>query len=289
MASAPVELSIIIPMYREAARIAPTLEDVFATLQHRARPAELVLVDDGSDDETLTVVRAITAQAPACVRVRIVPHPANRGKGAAVRTGLAVATGAWRLMMDADNACRLSEAFALLARAEAGVGMVAGSRVAPGARVAAVLHRKLVGGGFRLALRALGLRLLRDTQCGFKLYRADVAAQVVRHAREDGYVFDLEHLLIVRAAGLRVEEVGVRWVHMGGGRVSPLRDGVRMLLAARRLSRQWKKHPPAIDRLPALMAPLVVVELKMGVQPPSSTERGGMMAIPTRIGESDPG
>ncbi len=112
----------------------------------------------------------------------------------------------------------------------------------PDSEVEAVANRKVAGIVFWACLAAaLGMNMLRDTQCGFKLYRRDAADLVVRHSREDGYTFDLEHLLILKQAGLSVGEAcGVKWKHVGGGQVRPFRDGMRMLGAAVKLRARFR-------------------------------------------------
>lgn len=249
----PPLLSVIVPMFREARRIEATLRDAISTLENMDVTSEIILVDDGSTDDTIGVVTHwLSDHARGSLqRVALLRHPRNRGKGAAVVTGLAAARGGWRLMMDADNACRVREVHALRAEVTPSVGMVAGSRVAPRANVEARPHRRLSGWLFKRALGAMGLSLLGDTQCGFKLYRADVAEQIVSLAIEPGYAFDLEHLLIAGATGLRVVEVGVQWHHQDGGQVSPVRDGLKMLRAAARLRARWPSVRSRVAKLPA--------------------------------------
>jgi len=262
-------------MFREERRIGATLHDLVPALERGPRASEVILVDDGSPDRTLEVVRPWAREQArgSLARVTIVRHDKNRGKGGAVRTGLGEALGLWRLIMDADNACRIDQAERLLERVAPGVGLIAGSRVADGAKIDARAHRRFTGWAFKVALRGLGLDLLKDTQCGFKLYRADLAEQVVLHAREDGYAFDLEHLLIARASGLGLEEVGVRWTHQDGGQVSPARDGLRMLRRGIELRRRWRVDPPAIARLPYALDESTVaamIESKLVARPVAS-------------------
>lgn len=230
-------LSVVIPMYRESARIEPTLRDVIDSLKDRSAPSEVVLVDDGSTDATVQTVAPFLTDAPvgSLQRVALVRFEKNKGKGAAVRAGLAEARGAWRLMMDADNAARVIEVDKLFEHAAGDVGLVAGSRSAQGAIVEAQGFRKLTGLIFKTALLALGLRLAQDTQCGFKLYRADVAQAIAEHGVEDRFAFDLEHLLLTQRLGTRVKEVGIRWVHVDGSQVSPIVDGIKMLGQAARI------------------------------------------------------
>ncbi len=279
----PISLSVIVPMFREERRVGATLHDLVPALEGGRRLCEIILVDDGSTDRTLEVVHPWAREHArgSLARIAVVRHERNRGKGAAVRTGLGAASGIWRLIMDADNACRIEQVERLLSVAEPGVGLIAGSRVAPGAEIEARAHRRFTGWAFKVALKGLGLDLLRDTQCGFKLYRADLAEQVVQHAREDGYAFDLEHLLIARASGLGTREVGVRWSHQDGGQVSPARDGVRMLRAGIDLRRRWTSDPPAIARLPfALDASTIaaMIESKQVSRPVASQIEAGRAA-----------
>lgn len=257
-ASQPVPtLSIIIPMYREAARIGATIADVHATLEQwqaagaTVFPCELLLMDDGSDDDTRAVaeraVHAIGRNADAAMcTVRVIPSDRNFGKGHAVRTGLAHARGEWVLMMDADNATRLREISKLVDRAHATrAEFLVGSRRTADAHVRATFRRRVFGWGFQLALSALGMRLARDTQCGFKLYSRRAADLVTRLGREDRFAFDIEHLALVHRAGLGIQEVGIVWTHQEGSTVHPVRDGLRMLRAAARLGRATREIPAA--------------------------------------------
>ena len=260
-----VNVSVVIPMYREAARIDATLRDCIPLLTVADYTSELILVDDGSPDDTIEIVaQRLTGEPQGPLQsVRLLRHKRNLGKGAAVRTGLAAASGDWRLIMDADNAATIRELAKLLAAADSGVGLVAGSRVAPGARVEAIASRKLTGSLFKAALTPLGLNLLADTQCGFKLYRADLADQITALATEDGYAFDLEHLLIAKATGLRIAEVGIRWAHKDGGQIDPVADGLKMLRRAADLRKRRRRLVEQVERLPAELTreyepPLVV-------------------------------
>ncbi|MEL6795993.1 MAG: glycosyltransferase [Planctomycetota bacterium] len=235
MQDAPANLlSVVIPMYRESARIVPTVQDVIATLRDRRTPSEVILVDDGSTDDTVEAVQPFLTDAGdgSVERVTLVRFEKNRGKGAAVRAGLAEARGGWRLMMDADNAARVAEVDKLLAHIAGNTGIVAGSRSMPESVVSAKTSRRLTGLIFKALLLGLGLRLARDTQCGFKLYRADVAEAIAKHGVEDRFAFDLEHLLLTQRLGTRVKEVGIRWRHVDGGQINPVADGLKMLVQA---------------------------------------------------------
>lgn len=236
----PVALSVVVPMYKEASRIGPTLSDLISTLADGPRVAEVILVDDGSPDGTVDAVRSSLSRSPRgnLAAVSLVRHSINRGKGAAVRTGLEAARGSWILMMDADNAARVREVERLWPRTvDPSVVLVCGSRNTGDAKVQTRFFRRLSGAIFRLALGLLGLNLLRDTQCGFKLYRADAARAVVALGREDRFAFDLEHLLLASRLGA-IAEVGIAWEHKDGGTVRPIRDGIKMLREAVRI--RWR-------------------------------------------------
>ncbi len=274
---APVSLSVVIPMFREARRIGDTLADVIATLAEKQIAAEIITVDDGSTDDTARVAERVAAEhLPAGSRIvhRPLRHDRNRGKGAAVRTGLSVARAPWVLMMDADNSARLAEIEKLADRAQhTGAGLIVGSRATPDAIVHAAPSRKASGLIFRAALGLLGMGFVRDTQCGFKLYRRDAARLCAEKGTEDGFAFDLEHIGLCRRAGLGVEEVGIRWEHRDGGTVNVLTDGPMMLARAIRIRRRLRSIQP----LPTAEHPGApgLVELKpIGAAAHADTARG---------------
>lgn len=237
-------LTIVVPMFEERARVEPTIRDVVATLDRWGLQAEIITVDDGSTDGTASLVervaRTLVREGSGAARgIRLLVHERNRGKGAAVRTGLESARAPWVLMMDADNATGLGQLPKLLDTARTtGAGLVAGSRAAPDADVRTEPLRRAGGAAFRAALGALGIGYVRDTQCGFKLYRRDAAALCAQLGREDGFAFDLEHLGLCKLAGLGIAEVGVRWDHREGGTIRIVRDGLGMLAQAWRIRRR---------------------------------------------------
>ena len=277
---APVSLAVVIPMFREARRIGDTLADVIATLAEKQISAEIITVDDGSPDDSARIADRVAAEHiedPARIIHRPLRHEHNRGKGAAVRTGLSAARAPWVLMMDADNSARLEELEKLAARAEqTGSALIVGSRAAPDAIVDAAPSRKISGLIFRAALGLLGMGFVRDTQCGFKLYRRDAARLCAEKGTEDGFAFDLEHIGLCRRAGLGVEEVGIRWQHRDGGTVNVFTDGPRMLVQAARIRHRLR----AVRPLPAAEQPEArgLIELKPILTPTPS--RGDKPARP---------
>lgn len=223
--SAP-ELSIVIPAYEEAERLGPTLERVVGWIGSRARSAEVVVVDDGSRDATSRVAARFEDRG-----VRTERFEANRGKGAALRRGVALSRGRHLVLSDADLSTPIEEIDRLEPRLGE-VDIVLGSRAVAGARLTRrqPRHRELAGQAFNLAIRLLGVRGIRDTQCGFKLLRGDEGRALFADLTVDRFAYDVELVWLARRRGLRVEEVGVEWRNDPATRVRWLRDGVAMLL-----------------------------------------------------------
>ena len=221
------ELSVIFPALNEEARLERTLREAAAYFRAAGRAVELIAVDDGSRDGTSRLVRALSAEIP---ELRLIRLPANRGKGYAVRTGVVNARGAAVLFADADGATPIGEVERLEAALAAGADVAIGSRAlaGEGVRVKARLHRRVMGRAFHQLVRALTVRGIQDTQCGFKLFRAQVAHELFSRMRMDGFSFDVEVLLMAQRWGHAVAEVPVNWTHQPGSRVRLVRDSLRM-------------------------------------------------------------
>jgi glycosyltransferase involved in cell wall biosynthesis len=217
-------LSIIIPAYNESARIAKTLRQVVAYLEDQPGGGEVVVVDDGSKDDTAGVSEAVFAESGARrVETRVIRVEPNRGKGNAVRTGLLAARNTVAAFFDADLSMPITETPKLVEPIRSGqYDVVFGSRA---------LDRRLVGTHqpwareqsgrvFNLMMRLLTGLPFKDTQCGFKAFRMDVCRAVVEGALIDRFGFDVELLFIAHRAGLRMLEYPVRWDDVEGGSVS---------------------------------------------------------------------
>jgi dolichyl-phosphate beta-glucosyltransferase len=225
--SEEITLTVVVPAYNEAARLPTTLDRVVAYLDAAPTwlPAEVLVVDDGSRDGTSGV--ADNHGGGRGVTVRAVRLEVNRGKGAAVRTGMTVSRGSFILISDADLATPIEELETLRA---AGVELAAGSRGVK--RELIVRHQPILREGmgriFNLILRSLALTPLKDTQCGFKLVEGQLGRKLARQMRLDGFAFDVELLARARQAGARVAEVPVHWYHMEQSRVQPVRHSLQM-------------------------------------------------------------
>ncbi|MSQ77753.1 MAG: glycosyltransferase family 2 protein [Nitrospiraceae bacterium] len=233
-----VSLSVIIPAYNEARRIPPYLQSAIAYLNGRGLSFEILVVDDGSTDETAALIGRMATQNPG---LRLLRLPHNSGKGAAVRAGMQAAQGKLQLFADADGATPIQELERLEVAMNNGADLAIGSRTLASRdrhyRVQARLHRTVLGNLFNRIVRLLGIRDINDTQCGFKLFRQSVAQDLFSVGRIDGYGFDLELLYIAQQRGYRIAEVPINWTDQPGSKVRVLRDGlamVREMLAVRR-------------------------------------------------------
>jgi len=224
MTSQFIDLSIIVPAYNEEQRILPTLERLHRFLSAHPLRHEIVVVDDGSTDNTVGVVALAMARIPS---LRLVRQTPNRGKGAAVRLGMLEARGQLRVMCDADGSMPPEQLPRLLEPIVACKAEIAiGSRYAEGAKTDArqPWYRVLWS---RLANRVIQRSLVpgvRDTQCGFKAFTAEAARDLFALGRIDGWAFDLEILALARRRGYAIAEVGVEWRDDRRSRVNPLKD-----------------------------------------------------------------
>lgn len=234
----PKALSVVIPAFDEETRIGPTLERVSGYLREAGWDFELIVVDDGSRDGTADVARRFAIRDPA---VRLLEYGGNRGKGYAVRHGMARASGAVRLFCDADLSTPIEEIERLLPWLARGYDVAIGSRALPDSRVEVRQSalRESLGKSFgRIAHALFGLDI-RDSQCGFKLFSAKAAVSLFDAQRLDGYAFDVELLLLARRFGLAVREVGIRWRNDPGSHVSLLATPLAMIRDMARLVRRF--------------------------------------------------
>jgi dolichyl-phosphate beta-glucosyltransferase len=223
----PPTYSIVLPAYNESARIAVTLDKILAHAVERGWRTEIIVVNDGSTDATADIVRGYGAAHSA---VRLLENPGNRGKGYSVRHGMLHACGDLFLFSDADLSSPIAESDKLFAALFQGADVAIGSRwLRSELQIKRQpLHRQLFGRIFNLALRLI-LRLnYKDTQCGFKAFKSQVARELFLRQRIERWGFDPELLYLARKLGFSVKEVPVAWSHREGTRINPLRDGVRM-------------------------------------------------------------
>lgn len=229
-------LSVVIPCFNEEARLSGTINEIHAFLRRQDYDSEIIVVDDGSRDGTHDQALRL---AQDLVHLRVLRFPRNHGKGFATRRGILASRGDAVLFCDADLSTPIAEIDRLWPWYDRGYPVVIGSRRAEGddVRVRQPLHRTLVGRVFNGALAMLGIRGFLDTQCGFKLFRRDVAERIFSRLRTTGFAFDVEALLKARSLSARIAEVAVHWSDSPGSHVRPIRDGCRMLMEVLRIQR----------------------------------------------------
>jgi glycosyltransferase involved in cell wall biosynthesis len=222
------QYSIVIPAYNEGARISNALEAVTGCIRKRGWSAEVIVVDDGSRDQTPALVRAFAAKTP---EVRLLQNPGNRGKGYSVRHGILQALGEVVLFTDADLSAPIEEAEGLFVAIAGGADIAIGSRWLERTRqtIRQPLYRQFFGRCFNAVTRAVMGLPYADTQCGFKAFTHAAAQTVFQLQTIERWGFDPEILFIALKRGYRIVEVPVSWAHDERTRMSYLKDGMRML------------------------------------------------------------
>lgn len=230
-------VSLVIPAYNEEQRLPAYLNNIRAYLDQCPWPAEVLVVDDGSRDGTAAYVCGVAATDP---RIRLVQQPMNQGKGKAVERGVFEARGRYVLFTDADGATPIAELDKLLAAVGERAEIAIGSRrqVSAEAERERTGLRQLMGNVFYSVVNFLAVPGIRDTQCGFKLFRTDVARELFRDLNEAGWAFDVELLYRAQLFGYGIAEVPVNWHEVAGSKVNPLKDAMKMFLAIFRIRRR---------------------------------------------------
>ena len=225
-------LSIIIPAYNEQSRIADSLYRIKDYLAEQPYRSEIIVVDDGSCDLTTEVVKFIDLygeEVKAQSAGHLMENIKNVGKGFSIARGMIKASGDIILFSDADLSTPIEELEKFLPWFEQGYDVVIGSRKMADSEVEKKpWYRDVMSIIFNLAVKALSVKGINDTQCGFKAYRREAAQQIALLQRIYGFGFDVEHLYIAHKRGFKIKEVAVKWYYMEGSKVDPLRDSMRM-------------------------------------------------------------
>jgi dolichyl-phosphate beta-glucosyltransferase len=233
-----MHLSLIIPAYNEGERIEASLHKALGYFQGQPYGYEILIVDDGSRDNTAEIVERYAGE-----NIRLLRQPGNRGKGAAVRRGMLEGTGDYRIFSDADFSTPVEETGRMLEFLEE-YDIVIGSRGIDASYIKEhqPWYRESMGKMFNLLVQAIAVPGIHDTQCGFKGFRARAAEQVFSRAKIDGFSFDVEALFIARRLGLSIKEIPVEWHNDARSTLNPISDSLKMireLLKIRSLHRHW--------------------------------------------------
>jgi glycosyltransferase involved in cell wall biosynthesis len=241
------QLSIVIPAYNESARIENALGRVMTCVTAKGWDAEVLVVDDGSKDDTAAIVQRWMSKYP---RLHLVQNPGNKGKGYSVRNGLLQAAGDVVMFTDADLSAPMEEAERLLAAIADGADVAIGSRWMDRTRqtIHQPLYRQFFGRCFNWITRAVMGLPFKDTQCGFKAFKRSAAQTIFRLQTIERWGFDPEILFIARKLKYVIREVPVTWGHDERSRMSYLKDGMKMLeeMAAIRMNSLAGRYDEAI-------------------------------------------
>lgn len=235
ISSAPaLDLSIVVPCYNESQRLPVLLNDIWEYLKtHPQLTYELIIMDDGSKDDTCDVALEF-ARIHGMREMKVVRHVVNRGKGGAVTQGILCSLGKWIMFCDADGATRFSDIDALLKEAQSNSDdriIAIGSRnnQALSDTVVERSHiRAFLQWGFHTYVYLLGVRGIRDTQCGFKLFSRQAAHEIFSRMHVERFIFDVEVLLLAKYREIRVLEVPVNWHEVEGSKMEIVRDSLQM-------------------------------------------------------------
>ncbi|MFP3854286.1 MAG: dolichyl-phosphate beta-glucosyltransferase [Anaerolineales bacterium] len=223
----PPRLSIIIPAHNEEERLPRTLPQILGHLDSRPYSSEVILVDSGSHDRTAEIGRAYqeTREDFRLIRVE------RPGKGLAVKRGMLAATGEYRFICDADLSMPIDQVDRFFPpELESSQIAIASREIEGSVRYDEPAYRHLIGRAFNTLVRLLAIPGIQDTQCGFKCFRADIAEDLFRMQRLEGWTFDVEILYVALKRGYRIEEVPIPWYYFPGSRVHIVRDSIAMFL-----------------------------------------------------------
>lgn len=234
-----IYLSVVIPVYNEANRIGKSLDRIIEYLKQQRYLAELIIVDDGSSDDTESIVKSI--QSKTSIPLNLLQYAPNHGKGYAVKTGMLAAKGEFVLFTDADLSTPIEEVKRFLnIMNEQQCQIIIGSRSLTGSQI--LKHqpwfREKMGKIFNRFVQYLVFPGIIDTQCGFKLFRQDIVIPLFTKQTIDRFSFDVEILYLAKQLGVKINEEPVRWTNSAATKVNPITDAFRMLIDLFRI--RWR-------------------------------------------------
>lgn len=219
-------LSIIIPAHNEEHRLPRSLDQIVAFLEKQDYQAEVIVVENASQDNTAGVVKEFMVRYPFISLI----EEKRRGKGLAVKRGMLAGRGQYLFICDADLSMPIEEVTKFLPPALEDYDVAIASREIEGARrYGEPAYRHFMGRVFNLLVRLLAVPGFQDTQCGFKCFRREVASDIFPYQTMEGWGFDVEVLFIARKRGYRIVEVPINWYYSASSRIRPIQDTFGML------------------------------------------------------------
>jgi len=237
-----MRLSIIIPAYNEENRIGNSLKLILRYLSKQDYNFEIIVVDDGSSDRTIEKVKEIDSSG----KIKILKNEINKGKGYSIKKGMLEAMGEYQLFSDADLSTPIEELEKFWKYLNEGYDIVIGSRALKDSilEVRQPFYREFMGRAFNFIVRfILGFKI-KDTQCGFKIFKKEVAKHIFSIQKIKGWSFDVEILYIASKLDYKIKEVPVRWINSPSSKVNPLKDALRMFFDVSRLKREYRDLKP---------------------------------------------
>jgi len=229
------KISIIIPAYNEESRIVSSLVSAWIYMNERQYNFELIVVDDGSKDKTVELVKQFG-------KAKLIKQPKNMGKGAAVKTGMLQATGDIRIFTDADFSTPIYEIQKILNKLSGNADICIGSRAIDNSMIKKhqPFYREFMGKSFNKIVQVLLFKGIKDTQCGFKGFKKEAAEKIFSNAKIKGFSFDVEILFLANKAGFKIEQVPVEWYNDNRSKVNPIKDSLAMIIELFRIKRLHK-------------------------------------------------
>jgi dolichyl-phosphate beta-glucosyltransferase len=230
-----IELSIVIPAYNESKRIVCTIASIAAHVAPRYSNWELIIADDGSRDDTVAKVERL-----GLANLRVLRAERNGGKGSAVQRGIRAARGRIVLFTDADNSTPIDAIGDLIDSVTLGADVAVGSRALARDKADRSSIRKVLSFGLRMYQQVLVPTGVKDTQCGFKMFRRDAALEILDHCQVQGFAFDIDMLYTAHRLNMRIDERPVEWVDAPGSKVRPVKDSLTFALELLKIRLRWE-------------------------------------------------
>lgn len=229
-------ISIVIPAYNEEKRLPDTLKKIVVYLASKKYDYELIIVDDGSKDNTASIPHNYDPN------IKVIKLEKNMGKGAAVRTGMLAATGDIILFTDADSSTPIYEIEKLIPFIEQGYDIVIGSRALDNSQIKIhqPFYREMMGKTFNKIVQFFVIKGISDTQCGFKLLKKNAAQKIFSNALVNGFSFDVEMLFLAQKFHLKIKEIPVEWYNDNQSKVNPIFDSINMFIEILKIKKLHK-------------------------------------------------